>query len=282
MSGPDQGGERRQGTPLSSEELERVIRRAAELQTARERLPEHLDDDEVLRIGAEVGLAEQHLRRALLEVRAEAMVPETPDDRSWPHRLWGGAFAQASRVVPGNVDEIQNRLEAYLRTEESLRQVRGRSGISIWEPASDFMSQIRRGLDLSGHGYTLARAKRLEVMIEPLEPGRSLVTITADLRNQRAEHAGGWYTGAAASTLGGSLVLTLAAGMPPLLVVPALAVGLFGGSTWLAQRTLRTERERMDLAVEGLLDRLERGGGVHVARGGLMDRIQGLIAEADE
>lgn len=34
-------------SPLSSDELERVIRRAAELQTSREALPDRLDADEV-------------------------------------------------------------------------------------------------------------------------------------------------------------------------------------------------------------------------------------------
>lgn len=281
MNSRDDGG-RPGPNPLTSDELERVIRRAAELQTAREALPDRLDDAEVLRIGAEVGLSEQHVRRALLEVRAEAMVPESPDDRSFPHRLWGEAFVQASRVVPGGVDEVQTRLEGYLRSEESLRQVRGRSGISVWEPASDLMSQLRRGLDLSGHGFTLARAKRLEVATEPLEEGRCLVTVTADLRNQRAEQGGGFLFGAVASTFGGSLALVLAAGLPVFLVAPALGVGTVAGGTWIARRMLRAEREKLHMAIEGLLDRLERGGSLQPGRPGLMDRIQGLIAEADD
>ncbi|MGD8496102.1 MAG: hypothetical protein PVF05_07895 [Gemmatimonadales bacterium] len=266
---------------LSSEELERVIRRAAELQTAREALPEQLDDQEVLRIGAEVGLQESHVRRALLELRAEAMVPEAPDDRSMPHRLWGEAYVQASRVVPGSVEDVQARLEEYLHSGESLRQVRNRHGLSIWEPAADVVSQIRRGLDLSGHGYTLARAKRLQVATEPLEAGRSLVTVTADMRNQRAEHGGGFLFGAGATTLGGSLALTLAAGLPVLLVVPALGVLTGGGGIWIAKRLLRSEREKMHLAIEGLLDRLESGDRPPAGRSGLMDRIQGLITEGD-
>lgn len=281
MSPHDDDGFSRPPARLSSEELERVIRRAAELQTAREALPEQLDDEEVLRIGAEVGLQEPHVRRALLELRAEAMVPEAPDDRSLPHRLWGGAYVQASRVVPGTVAEVQQRLEDYLHSGESLRQVRNRHGMSIWEPAADFVSQIRRGLDLSGHGYTLARAKRLQVATEALETGRSLVTITADMRNQRAEQGGGFLFGAVATTFGGSLALTLAAGLPVLLVVPALGVVTGGGGVLIAKRLLRGEREKMHLAIEGLLDRLETGTRPPAGRAGLMDRIQGLITEGD-
>lgn len=271
------------GAPLSSEELERVIRRAAELQTARESLPDRLDDDEVMRIGDEVGLQRPHLRQALMELRAEAMLPARPSDRSFAHRMWGPALIQASRVVPGSRGEVQGRLRDYLRLGESLRQVRDRPGLSFWEPASDLISQIRRGLDIGGHGFALARAKRIEVAIQALEPGRCLVTISADLRNQRAEHAGGWYTGAGFTTAGVTAGLVAGAGAPLLLVLPLVAGTAFGGGTLLARRTLRGEREKVELAVQGLLDRLEGGGEMTASRSpGLMDRIQGLITEADK
>ncbi|MDX1578902.1 MAG: hypothetical protein R3266_10470 [Gemmatimonadota bacterium] len=270
-------------TPLSSDQLERVIRRAAELQTAREVLPETLEDAEVVQIGAEVGLHESHVRQALLELRAETMAPQAPEEDSLPQRLWGPALIQASRVVPGDRAEVQGRLREYLRLGESLRQVRDRPGLSFWEPASDLISQIRRGLDIGGHGFALARAKRIEVAIQALEPGRSLVTISADLRNQRAEHAGGWYTGAGLTTAGVTAGLVAGAGAPLLLVLPLVAGTAFGGGTWLARRTLRGEREKIELAVQGLLDRLESGGDISAGRSsGLMDRIQGFITEADQ
>lgn len=270
------------GGPLSSEELERVIRRAAELQTVRETLPDRLDDAEVMRIGEEVGLQESHLRRALLEVRAESLLPEAPSDRTVPTRLWGPAVVQASRVVPGDVDTIQAGLEEYLRANEGLRPVRDRPGQSMWEPASDIVSQIRRGLNLSGHGFALAKARRIEISIQQLEPGRCLVSIVADLRKMRAEHAGGWYTGAGASTVGGTLVLVLVAGFPVLAAAPLVAGAAFGGGTLLARLTLRSEVERVELAVQGLLDRLERGTrSAPSSRPGLMDRIQDLITDGD-
>lgn len=269
-------------TSLSSDELERVIRRAAELQTSREALPDRLDADEVMRIGAEVGLQESHLRRALLELRAESLVPEPPSDRTFAVRLWGGVHVQASRVVPGDPADVQGRLEQYLESAESLRQVRSRAGLSIWEPASDLVSQIRRGLNLSRHGFALARARRIEVAVQSIEPGRSLVNISADLRNRRAEHLGGWYTGATGTTVGVTLGLVLAAGLAPALALPLVGGAAFGGSTMLAKLTLRTERERVELGVQGLLDRLERGIlGAPPARSGLMDRIEALVTDAD-
>lgn len=279
LSEHDDDRDFRPEAPLSSDELERVIRRAAELQTVRETLPERLDDEEVVRIGAEVGLQETYLRRALLELRAEALVPAPPADIRLPSRLWGVAFVQADRVVPGAPHDVQDRLEDYLSTGESLRQIRSRTGLSTWEPASDLVSELRRGLDIGGRGFALARARRISVSIQALESERSLVTITADLRNRRLEHAGGWYFGAGAGTVGITIGLAAAAGLPFLLVGPLVAGGLFGGGTALARHTLRSEREKIELAVQGLLDRLERGGRIRPGRPGILDRIQGLIAE---
>ena len=271
-------------TPLSSDQLERVIRRAAELQTAREVLPETLEDAEVVRIGAEVGLHESHVRQALLELRAETMVPRPPEDEdSLPRRVWGPAFIQASRVVPGDRDDVQGRLRKYLRLGESLRPVRDRPGLSYWEPAADLISQIRRGLDIGGHGFALAGAKRIEVAIQALEPGRCLVTISADLRNQRTEHGIWWNLGASLATAGVTAGLVAGAGAPLLLVLPLVAGPAFGGGVLLARRTLRGEREKVELAVQGLLDRLESGGDLAGSRStGLMDRIQDFITEADQ
>lgn len=268
--------------PLSSDELERVIRRAAELQTAREALPETLDDAEVMRIGAEVGLQQSHLRQALLELRAEAMVPEPPEEDSFPRRLWGPAFVHTSRVVPGDRDDVQGRLREYLRLGESLRPVRDRPGLSYWEPAADLISQIRRGLDIGGHGFALAAAKRIEVAIQALEPGRCLVTISADLRNQRTEYGIWWNVGAGLGTAGATAALVAGAGLPLLLVLPLAAGTAFGGGAALTRRTLASERERVELAVQGLLDRLESGGLTAPERtSGLVDRIHRLIADAN-
>ncbi len=279
----DGEGERPAEASLSSDQLEQVIRRAAELQAVREALPETLDDVEVMRIGAEVGLQESHLRQALLELRAATMVPQAPEDESIPHRLWGPALIRASRVVPGDQEDVQSRLREYLRLGESLRPVRDRPGLSYWEPAADLISQIRRGLDIGGHGFALAGAKRIEVAIQALEPGRCLVTLSADLRNQRTEHGIWWNLGAGLATAGATAGLVAGAGLPLLLVLPAVAGIAFGGGTALTRRTLRSECERVELAVQGLLDRLESGGLTAPEQtSGLVDRIQRLIADADE
>lgn len=188
---------------------------------------------------------------------------------------------RARRVIPGRAADVQRRLETELRTTESLVPLRNRAGVSVWKPASDVVSMVRRGINLSGHGFALASARRIEVSVYEVEEDRCSVTMVADLRNQRASHVGGWYTGAGASTIGSTLVGTLALGLPALVVAP-LAMGvLFGGGTWLARRTLATEVEKVQIALEGLLDRLEGGASFEAPRPALIDRLQGLITDRD-
>jgi len=223
------------GDLLSSAQLERVIQRAAELQTARESVPDRLNDAEVMQIGEEVGLESQHVHRALLELRAESMVPVAHEERALPTRLWGTGHVSVSRVVPGDASEVQDELGGYLRSAESLRRIRDRMGLSIWEPATDVGSQLKRAFDVGGRGFELAKARRVEVTVQQLEPGRSLVTVSADLTNQRAALAGGTVFGLAAASAGITVALVLGAGLPLLLVAPVVfGAGLTGGSHQLS------------------------------------------------
>lgn len=269
------------GELLSSAQLERVIQRAAELQTAREDIPDRLDDAEVMRIGEEVGLESQHVHRALLELRAEAMVPAAHSEHALPVRLWGTAHVQTSRVVPGDVAEIEEELGGYLRSAESLRPVRDRGGLSIWEPASDLGSQLKRSLDFGGHGFELAKARRVEMVVQQLESGRSLVTLSADLTNQRAAHATEWMVGLGLVGAGATVALVLAAGFPLLLVVPlAAGVSLAGGLAG-ADSTFGKRRDRVELTMHGLLDRLERGGSLPMNRPSIVQKISGFLDSID-
>ena len=67
-----------EGTPARFDRaaLERIIQRAAELQTADRDLAEDLTPDQVMALGREVGIPERYLQRALLEERTRLVVPE--------------------------------------------------------------------------------------------------------------------------------------------------------------------------------------------------------------
>lgn len=251
------------------------MRRAAELQfAAGGEGAGALDEAELVRIGEEVGLDARYVRQALAERRAAALVPTMPTERALPTRLWGSAVVRESRVAPGARDEVLRKVEVFFRERESLRQVRDRPGRSLWEPASDLWSHLQRGLDFGGRGYNLAKAKGVALSVEQLEPGRSLVTLTVDLRNQRAEHAAGWLLGLALPAgILSAAGLVLGAEAPVFLAAPLAGAATLGAGSWAAARTFRRRRERVRLALQGLLDRLEQGLPLETPRRSFWERL---------
>lgn len=256
--------ERRPSLPatVSQEQLERVIRRASDLQfRSSTSVGGELGAGEVVQIGAEVGLEERYVRQALAEVQAESLIPDAPPDDGFARRVTGSAIVSASRAVPGSPSGVELNLEAYLREEELLRQVRSRPGGSLWEPATGLVSQMRRAMDVGGKRYILAKARSLQITVEALESGWSLATMTADIGNVRAERLGGWFTGMGLAGAGGGLGLVLATGGGVLPLAGGIAIlsGCMGLATVSVRADMRKVRRRMELALEGLLDRLERG-----------------------
>lgn len=255
---------RRSSGPVTftREQLERIILRATDLQFRRSKAADgDFRADEVVQIGAEVGIGERYIRQALAEIEAASLVPDAPPDEGLARRIAGPAIVSTSRVVPGSPPDVEANLASYLRKEELLRQVRSRSGGSIWEPGTDLVHQMRRAFDVGGRRYTLARARDLQISVEALESGWSLVTLTADIGNLRTQQLGGWFTGMGLAGTAGGIGLFIAAGggMLPLLGGLAILSGFATLATVSARAGMRKARHRMQLALEGLLDRLERG-----------------------
>lgn len=247
---------------ISQEQLERVIRRASDLQfRGSTSVAGALDPTEVVKIGEEVGLDARYVQQALAEVQAAALVPDAPEDEGIARKLVGPGMVRASRVVPGDRGQVEENLSAYLKERELLRQVRSQPGRALWEPAGGLLSSARRAMDVGGHGYVLAKARNLQVAVEPLESGWSLVTLMADIGNQRNERLGGWFFGMGLGGLGSGVGLAVATGggVLPILGGAALVSLFLGVATAAARADMRKQIERMRLAIEGLLDRLERG-----------------------
>jgi len=247
---------------LSRTDLDRVIRRAVELQF--QETPDDggtLSDEEVLRIGREVGLGPEHVRRALGELRAEALVPALLADTGVLRKLIGEGRIRAERVVPGDAATVEERMVRWLSGAESLHSVRRRAGVSLWEPAEGIVANLQRGLKWGGQRYELALARQIELSVQSLEDGFSLVTLTADVRNLRAEH-GGVAIGVSAAVGAGAAIAVASVLLPPIGIVAGAVAGLVAGGaggTVIGRSSFHQKAERVRLALEGLLDRLERG-----------------------
>lgn len=250
MSTPTPGG----GLParrLSSQELEAVIRRAVELQTAAGGAEEGITEAEVVRIGEELGLEASLVRRAITDVRGRP-----PEERGALAGVMGPGVVRAVRTVRRPAAQVGMLLEEYLlkceymgvqrRLPDRTRYVR-RSGVAA--------SLGRAARSLGTHDPSLD-LPALEVGVAALDEESALVELRVELRTPR-----GWLAGAGVGSGGGVAALvgafawaTPAPDLLALLGIPALAATLLG-SRGIYRYLARSRQEKL----ESLLDRLEHG-----------------------
>ncbi|HXF96604.1 MAG TPA: hypothetical protein VNI61_10955, partial [Gemmatimonadales bacterium] len=239
------------GELISREALERIVRRAAELQAAEREIGDGLTEAELLALGQDVGIPARFLRQALLEEQTRP-VGEVP--RGFWAWLAGPATLSALRVVPGERPAVEAALARWMDQEELLQPKRRFPDRTIWEPRAGAFASIQRALG-GARRYALARAGEVSSQVTQLEPGFCLVRLEADVRRQRKERLGG---GAALAGVGGVLAVAAAtAGAPQLVPLIPAAAGVFLGA--LVARSHRAPNERTAVALEQVLDRLERG-----------------------
>ena len=232
--------------------LERIIHRAAELHTGQKDLAEQLTQEDVLELGKEVGIPPRYLQQAMMEERTRA---ETFKPGNFVTNITGPKRISASRTVVGEAGKLKEALDYWMTTVELLMVKRRYPDGTSFERRKDIVASMKRGMGLGGRRYDLSRAKDIQTRIEPLEDGWSHVTLVADLSNSRAEHIAGGASllgvGAAGTTVG--IVLGVAI---PVAIIP-VAAGMAGG--YAVARANRSTLERVQLNMEQVLDKLERG-----------------------
>src|SRR5256885_3383503 len=104
MTGDSNLPSRTNSAGLDRGALERVLARAAELQSGSGEPEETLTEEQIIDLGKEVGLSAQHLRQALAEERTRVALP--PDQGGLSAKLLGGARVGASRTVAGKPSDV--------------------------------------------------------------------------------------------------------------------------------------------------------------------------------
>ena len=236
--------------------LERIIQRAAELQTSERDVGENLTSDEVMALGREVGIPGRYLQQALLEEQTR-ITSEGPG--GVVDRLTGPASLTAQRVVRAEQEEIEGGLIRFLEQQELFCIQRHQPGRIAWEPIGGLQAAIRRATAAAGGSkrpMMLARADQIAATVVALEPGYHHVTITATARKARTEAIGG---GAAFAGLGvaGTTVLVALGALIPVALIPA-PIGL--GLSYAMLRRYGPVAARIRLGLERALDHLEQGG----------------------
>jgi hypothetical protein len=236
---------------ISRDALERIIKRAAELQAGDLETGEEMTEQELLKLGAEVGIDGRFLRQALYEERAGA----APAERGALAKWVGPAQVGASRVVPGDREAVERALEQWMTEGEALTVKRRLPERTLWERQRGFFAEMRRGLGMGGKSYQLAKARDVAVAVTQLEPGYCHVEMLADTTPSRDAAASGGLAVASILIAGG--IAGSALGAPLVVPVFAAAAGLASGAAIGAAH--RRVAERTQLALEQVLDRLERG-----------------------
>lgn len=240
-----------EGPLIDREALDRIIQRAAELQTGEREIGDGLTKDEVVKLGADVGIPARYLQQALLEEQTRSVVAEGRGTMAW---LLGPPLLVAERVVPGDKASVERALLRWMEEEELLQIKRRFPDRIAWEPRAGAFASIQRALGTMGRPYALARATQVVGQVTQLEPGFCHVQLQADVRNLRHRRIyGGMAMAGTGALLTGAMMVIGAFGVfalaPAVVMVPIAAS---------FARAHAGENERIHTGLEQVLDRLER------------------------
>lgn len=259
---------------IDQKALERIVRRAAELQAGAQDVGEGLTTQEVLALGKDVGIPEGYLRQAMLEEQTRTAPEVATGTWAW---LTGPRSLVAHRVVPGDRAAVERALSRWMTEEELLQPKRQYADRTSWESKPGAFASIQRAL-AGRRRYSLASAEQVSSQVVQLEPGFCIVRLEADIGQQRRARITG---GTVMAMVGWGLTGATALIAPPLafaqLVMLLPGVGLTIGGAMVA-RTYRGANERMLVALEQVLDRLERGD----ARGAASQAALPFVRIAEE
>src|SRR6266699_4565759 len=119
---------------ISREALERIIKRAAELQAGERDIGEGLTSNEVLSLGKDVGIPDRYLRQAMLEEQTRITPEVATGTWAW---LTGPRSIIAHRVVPGDRSRTRQprpRARRYFRRDPRLLFQHGLAEITVRNP----------------------------------------------------------------------------------------------------------------------------------------------------
>jgi hypothetical protein len=259
--------------------LERVLARAAELQSKSgdESEPDSLTEAQVEELAKEVGLSAQHIRQALAEERVR--IELAPVEGSGASPLFGTEVLESQRVVRGRPERVLATLDRWMQKEEGLKVKRQRSDVIAWEPMRGVFGSLRRMLGAGD--FALTRAEEVSATVVAMDDEFTLVRVQACFRVLRAgmrnRFAFGTAFGVAVSGAAAGVLFIIPLSVPlfallPFTAVPALLAG--AGSYHLAREAYQNALQRAHLALEQVLDRMERGD---VERPSLLRMIESAL-----
>lgn len=245
------GGSNLPAHRLTSQELEAVIRRAMELQTADGRADEGIPEAEVVRIGHELGLEPAHVRRAITDVRS---LP--PDEQGLVANMMGPGRVRAARTIRGSANEVRRQVEEYLIRCEYMMVQRRFPDRTRYLRDSSIAAGFGRMARQFGAREPRLDIKGVDVAVIAVEDETALVELSVDLSGDRTGFvAGGAVAGTMMSIPPAVFALfTAAPDLLALLGIPVFGAWMLGMRAGYRYTTRQTQEK-----LESFLDRLEHG-----------------------
>lgn len=220
-------------TPLTNDQVERVLGRAAEIDSG-------LEDDlaidaaALIKAAREVGLSESSVRRALAEERS---VEKEPD--GFFARLLVGDEVVESDLVELDLPGASSILDGWMRTSEGLRPARVANNAARWEPDRAWATRVRLSLNRETSGLRLDGALPVSHALTEVSPSETLVAMKADTELLRRGATGGVIATGVVGTAVAAPLLAMSDGVGEtvaILTSTGLGVGGIGSAIVFATR----------------------------------------------
>lgn len=246
----DQTPEQVPARRIDRQALERIILRAAELQTRERDLGEGLTESDLLALGEEVGIPKSFLHQAMLEETSRLQY----ESSGLLDRLMGPSHIAAGRTISRSKSDLDRALARWMTEVELLTVKRRYADGTSWEARGDLFATIKRALGFGGRRYELARAKEIRGVIAELDSESSHVTLVADMSTSRSQH----LTEAAVAVAGGAVAGGIAIVLGFALSFAIIPIALGAGIGTLIARSRLSGVEKMSVGLERINDGLER------------------------
>lgn len=242
---------------FSANELEQIVRRAAELQSlsGSGETPSFSEDD-IQRIAADVGVSAEHVQEAVAELRARNLFDHEVEEHPLWRWLFGSTVVATSRRLPGTAADVQPRIEQSLEKDYGLQPVRRAPGMSIWEPTEKALEELE-DVEEPRPWQRLVESRGLSLHLAAWDRDHVVVRATAGLEKSIDAWAKYWGIGLAIGlfllwgwTDDAGLGVVLQWG----LMVAATLTG--AGIVLIALRwQLRQARRKLRLILDSVIDR---------------------------
>ena len=232
------------GERLDEAAVQRVVRRAVELDEEFDLDGEGIAPDALVEAATELGITPEAINASLA---IERLGPEPDPARL--DRLVGPRSVVVERTVSYSGPEAFERLDEWFTAGHHLRREYGDGASGEWRKRSDLVAGLQRRARWVGGGAALGSVRQIAGRVSPIDDERSIVRLSADRTVVRRATAGT----AGLTTAGAVTTAAVVAAPAAVVAIPGLAVA------GAISATSRHGSTKVGRELGRLLDQIESG-----------------------